>query len=83
MTKRKYPDGLRIKLPLGIIGQMLPKRFPFDPLTFAAGIARDFGDIAHYKLGPLHVYQLNHPSLIREVLVDKADKFHKPRPGSC
>jgi cytochrome P450 len=79
MVTRKYPDGPRLKLPLVIIGQMLPKRFPFDPLAFTAGIARDFGDIAHYKLGPLHVYQLNHPSLIREVLVDKAEKFHKPR----
>lgn len=77
--KRRYPGGPRLSLPLVIIGQMLPKRFPFDPLTFAAGIARDFGDIAHYKLGPLHVYQLNHPNPIREVLVDKADKFHKPR----
>ena len=77
--RRTYPNGPRIKLLPVILGQMLPKRFPFDPLTFAAGIARDFGDIAHYKLGPLHVYQLNHPSLIREVLVDKADKFHKPR----
>jgi len=77
--QRKYPDGPRLRLPLVIIGQMLPKRFPFDPLAFAAGIARDFGDIAHYRLGPMHVYQLNHPSPIREVLVEKADKFNKPR----
>jgi cytochrome P450 len=77
--RRNYPNGPRINLLHVIVGQMLPKRFPFDPLTFAAGIARDFGDIAHYKLGPLHVYQLNHPNLIRDVLVDKADKFHKPR----
>jgi cytochrome P450 len=78
-VKRKYPNGPRINLLHVIVGQILPKRFPFDPLTFAVGIARDFGDIAHYKLGPLHVYQLNHPSLIRDVLVDKAHKFHKPR----
>jgi hypothetical protein len=63
VTKRKYPDGPRINLPLVILGQLLPKRVRFDPLTFAAGIAREFGDIAHYKLGPLHVYQLNHPNL--------------------
>ena len=77
--RRNYPNGPRINLSAVIVGQILPKRFPFDPLTFSAGIARDFGDIAHYKLGPLHVYQLNHPRLIREVLVDKAGKFHKPR----
>ena len=79
LTRRKYPDGPRIKLPIVIIGQMLSKWFPFDPQAFTVGIAQQFGDIAHYKLGPLHVYQLNHPSLIREVLVDKADKFHKPK----
>jgi cytochrome P450 len=77
--RREYPNGPRINLLSVIVGQMRPKRFTLDPLTFTAGIARDFGDIAHYKLGPLHVYQLNHPGLIREVLVDKADKFHKPR----
>jgi cytochrome P450 len=77
--KRKYPDGPRIRLPLVIIGQMLPARFPFDPLAFGLAVARQFGDIAHYNLGPLHVYQLNHPDLVRQVLVEEPDKFHKPR----
>jgi len=77
--RRKYPNGPRMTLSTVIMGQMLPKQFPFDLITFTAKIARDFGDIAHYKLGPLHVFQLNHPDLIGEVLVDKADKFHKPR----
>jgi cytochrome P450 len=77
--KRKFPDGPRINLPLAIIGQMLPKRFPFDPLAFAGAMARDFGDIAHYTLGPLHVYQLNHPDLIRQILVEQPEKFHKPK----
>jgi cytochrome P450 len=76
--KRKYPDGPRIKLPLVLIGQMLPSRFPFDPLAFGVGIARQFGNIVHYKLGPLHVYQLNHPDLIRQILVEQPEKFHKP-----
>jgi cytochrome P450 len=77
--KRNFPDGPRINLPLAIIGQMLPKWFPFDPLAFATTMARDFGDIAHYTLGPLHVYQLNHPDLIRHILVEQPEKFHKPR----
>ena len=37
-----------------------------------------FGDIAHYKLGPLHVYQLSHPDLVRQILVEQPEKFHKP-----
>lgn len=77
--KRKYPDGPRIKLPLVIIGQMLPALFPFDPLAFGLRIAREFGDIAHYNLGPLHVYQLNHPDLVRQILVEQPEKFNKPR----
>jgi cytochrome P450 len=58
---------------------MLPARFPFDPLAFGLGIARQFGDIAHYNLGPLPVYQLNHPDLVRQILVERPEKFHKPR----
>jgi cytochrome P450 len=30
-------------------------------------------------VGPLHVYQLNHPDLVRQVLVEQAEKFHRPR----
>ena len=57
----------------------MPKRFSFDPLTFVLGVARQFGDIAHYMLGPLHVYQLNHPELVRQILVERLEKFHKAR----
>ena len=77
--KRKYPDGPRIKLHLVILGQMMPRRFPTDPLAFICGIARQYGDIAHFAFGPQHVYQLNHPALIRQVVVEQAEKFHKPR----
>jgi len=77
--KRKYPDGPSVKLLPAIVGQMMPKRFPFDSLAFVCGIAKNFGDIAHYKVGPIHVYQLNHPSVIRQVLVEQAEKFYKPR----
>jgi len=58
---------------------MFPERFPFDPLAFAVSIAREFGDIAHYQVGPLHVYQLNHPDFARQILVEEPEKFYKPR----
>ena len=48
---------------------MLPSVFPFDPLAFGLDIARQYGDIAYYKAGPLHVYQLAHPDLARQILV--------------
>jgi cytochrome P450 len=76
---RTYPDGPKINLLLAVIGQMLPKYFPFDPLAFNLAIARQFGDVAYYRVGPLRVYQLNHPDLARQILVEQPEKFHKPR----
>jgi cytochrome P450 len=73
------PPGPHINFLLAIIGQMLPGFFPFDPLVFGLTIAREFGDIAHYQVGPLHVYQLSHPDLARQILVEQPEKFHKPR----
>lgn len=76
--KRKYPNGPKLKLPLVLLSQMFPKKFPADGLAFGLQIAREFGDIVHYSFGPLHVYQLSHPDLARQVLVEQPEKFHKP-----
>ena len=77
--KQEYPDGPRVNIPLLIMGQLLPRFFPLDPLGFGVEVARRYGDIAHYRLGPLHVYQLNHPDLIRQMLVEEPENFHKPK----
>jgi cytochrome P450 len=73
------PPGPRINLALAVIGQLLPSVFPFDPLAFGLAVAREFGDIAHYSLGQLHVYQLTHPDFARQILVEQPEKFHKAR----
>src|SRR4249919_3922667 len=73
------PPGPRINIVLAVIGQMLPRVFPFDPLAFGLDNARTFGDIAYYKAGPLRVYQVSHPDFARQVLVEEPEKFHKPR----
>jgi cytochrome P450 len=75
---RKYPPGPKINYPLAIIAQMLPRLFPFDPLSFNLGL-RQYGDVAYYHVGPRAVYQLNHPDLARQILVEQPEKFHKPR----
>src|SRR5262249_33378091 len=36
-----------------------------------------YGDIAHFRVGPLHSYLINHPDLIREVLVTRGKSFRK------
>jgi cytochrome P450 len=76
--KQKFPDGPKVNFALAVVAQMFPAFFPFDPLSFGLKMARNYGDIAWYSLGPLHVYQLNHPDLVRQILVEQPEKFHKP-----
>jgi cytochrome P450 len=75
----RRPPGPHINFVLAAIGQMMPKRFPFDPLAFGLDVARRYGDIAYYHVGPLHVYQLAHPDFARQILIDQPEKFHKSR----
>lgn len=37
------------------------------------------GDVTHFRAGPFTIYLINHPDLIRDVLVVNADKFMKGR----
>ena len=74
-----FPPGPHINVPLAVVAQMLPAMFPFDPLEWGLTLAHQFGDIAHYRLGPLYVFQLAHPDLARQILVEQPEKFHKPR----
>lgn len=53
--------------------------FRRDPLKFLTRIAREHGDIVHFRMGPQHVLMLNHPDLIKDALVTRADHFHKGR----
>ena len=62
-------------------------RYPFanwlslrrNPLEFLEGLARDYGDVSRFRLGPVFVYLVNDPELIRTVLVTRADAYHKGR----
>jgi cytochrome P450 len=78
-VKRRTPDGPKVNPLLALAAQAFPRLVPFDPQAFYLHIARTFGDLAYYSVGPLRVYQVNHPDLIRQVLMDQADKFHKAR----
>src|SRR4029079_11423962 len=62
-------------------------RYPFqfvlqvarNPLGLMIAMSRDYGDIAHYKIGPQHLFFFNPPDLIRDVLVTNQKNFHKSR----
>src|SRR4051812_5513586 len=59
----------------------LDSRFPMfrlHRLEFLESQAK-LGDISHFRMGPYTVYFINHPDLIRDVLVVNADKFMKGR----
>ncbi len=69
-----HPPG-----PKGLVPglQFLP--FRRDPLAFLTNLARDYGDIAQFRMGPQRTFFLNHPDLIKDVLVTRFDAFHKGR----
>ncbi len=50
-----------------------------DPLHFLTQLAREYGDVAHVKLGPQHVFLLSHPDYIKDVLVTHQRNFVKGR----
>jgi len=71
--KTHYPPGPRD----WFFGLTIGLRSLREPLAFLQEMARDYGDIAHVHVGPYHTYLINHPNLIREVLVSKGKSFVK------
>jgi len=50
-----------------------------DPLAFLTRAARQYGDVARFRMGPVELHLLNRPEWIRDVLVTHAASFHKGR----
>jgi cytochrome P450 len=50
-----------------------------DPLVFFRDLARVYGDISHVRLATEHLYLLNAPQLVKDVLVTHQDSFFKGR----
>ena len=59
----------------GLIGS-LPMASP-DPLGLFADWAHQYGDIFHYRVLHRNIYFINHPDLIKEVLINQASSFIK------
>jgi cytochrome P450 len=71
----RYPPGFQRNL----LWFALRKFRPANPIFLFQHLAKTYGDIAHYKIGPHHIVFLNHPEYIREVLVVQNDNFIKER----
>jgi cytochrome P450 len=53
--------------------------FRREPLKFLTRIAREYGDVVRFKVGPQRIFLLNHPDHVRDVLVTHHERFHKGR----
>ncbi|MGA9843593.1 MAG: cytochrome P450 [Nitrososphaeraceae archaeon] len=70
----KYPPG-----PSSILPNKLLREFIHNPTETLMAIANEYGDIAHFKFGRQHVYLLNNPEFIENVLVKDYKNFKKSR----
>ena len=70
----RFPAGPTARYPFQFLVEVAR-----NPLAMMIAMSRDYGDIAHYKIGPQHLFFFNHPDLIRDVLVTNQKNFHKSR----
>src|SRR6476646_8358633 len=80
---RNDVSGPQYRFPPGFQRNLLWFAFrkfrPANPILLFQHLTREYGDIAHYKIGWNHIVFLNHPDYIREVLVVQNDNFIKER----
>src|SRR6266567_3806058 len=74
-ARYRFPPGFQRNL----LWFALRKFRPANPILLFQHLAREYGDIAHYKIGWHHIVFLNHPDYIREVLVVQNENFIKER----
>ncbi|HEX5228890.1 MAG TPA: cytochrome P450 [Bryobacteraceae bacterium] len=70
----RRPPGPR-NLP--VIGNLRP--FRANPLEFIRKAAREYGDLAYFRVVKQHLYVVGHPDYVREILVTKQNNFVKSR----
>lgn len=74
LAAANLPPGPKTSTPGGHIVAMTR-----DPLRFLMKVAKEYGEIAHFKLGPQDTVLLNHPDYINNVLVAHDWNFLKGR----
>ncbi|HYD54087.1 MAG TPA: cytochrome P450, partial [Gemmatimonadaceae bacterium] len=63
--------------PRSLVPGRVLARFARDRLGFLESVAREFGDVAYFAGLGARFALLNHPDLVRDVLVTRARQFHK------
>ena len=69
---RAYPPGPRD----WCFGMALGQRLRTRTLDFAAEVARNYGDLTYFRLGPFRVYSVNHPALVRLKMLKTQTRFN-------
>jgi cytochrome P450 len=75
MSSREWPPGPHG----GFLGLRLIARMGRDYFHHMRDVHAQFGDAAHYRVGPIHVFHFSHPEAMHEVLVAKSKSFYKPK----
>jgi len=74
MRIRRPPGPKSRNLLLGMLPQLKK-----DPPVFLERIARQYGDLAFFRLSGQSVYLINHPDWVRDILVTHQSNFTKTR----
>jgi cytochrome P450 len=74
ISSSKYPPGPRSILPNKIL-----RDFIRDPIKTLMYIAYTYGDIAHFYFGRQHVYLINNPQYIEDILIRNYKNFKKSK----
>ncbi|MGA2881462.1 MAG: cytochrome P450 [Bryobacteraceae bacterium] len=53
--------------------------FRSSPLGFLSKVAREYGDLVYFRVMRQHMYLVNHPDYVREILVNQQNNFIKSR----
>jgi cytochrome P450 len=69
----RFPPGPKS----GFFDWSLARRLQNERLEVPTELARTYGDLAHVRLGPVHLYFVNHPDLVKEVLITRGKSFKK------
>jgi len=69
---RAYPPGPSRRLPFS--GLLAYRR---GALPYFQNLARQYGDISYFRIGPQEAFFLNHPDLVKDVLVTNNQNFIK------
>ena len=68
--RRRYPPG-----PSSILPSKLLRQFMRDPISTLMSIAYQYGEISHFKFGRLHIYLVNNPEQIENILITDHKNF--------